>query len=514
MARKPTKKDENSSELPAATRVESASGQGANSGDVNVRLQASSAPETPMEYLWRVIRDRTEAIGFDRYTKCMNSILCDDQVGRTSLDTMCDEGGAGCVSKEPPQRVRFGVHGPDAYLILKAATECFLMQECGRLSEAFDADTDQAMLGGQDVSGLKTSYLDMLEREGQGGPIPYFHIIRQRLGDLPLKDGLALGYGAEGEDSCYGILRSRVESPCFIEYIWSYWHEESMVVQAMKALAFRFQNIRKTKLNDPLSRLSIDPLRPLNNLMWGFIQDERSRLSVARRAYEYEHQYGIGLLGDAAGNIKPIDRRSTFMEAFHELITIVAAYFKQADDLTVRADGFPVLNALKDVHRLLAEGADNQYGDLPWNSRVEMLIMMWILGRPELREFLGGRATVPYSEPWMDRVDTMKSLQGWTNTSSTVFSSLAKIGERLLLSIRFTNWSTIDDPNVAANWANFWRSDILSYAHSYRSATGVEILAPAGDAQAKKDRALAPALHLRKRLAGQKTSGTQRQRII
>jgi len=38
------------------------------------------------------------------------------------------------------------------------------------------------------------------------------------------------------------------------------------------------------------------------------------------------------------------------------------------------ADAFPVLNALREVHLLLAEGAHNQYGDLPWTARHEMLM--------------------------------------------------------------------------------------------------------------------------------------------
>ena len=52
------------------------------------------------------------------------------------------------------------------------------------------------------------------------------------------------------------------------------------------------------------------------------------------------------------------------------------------------ADAFPVLNALREVHLLLAEGANNQYRDLPWTARGEMLMQQWLLARPEFREFL------------------------------------------------------------------------------------------------------------------------------
>ena len=84
-------------------------------------------------------------------------------------------------------------------------------------------------------------------------------------------------------------------------------------------------------------------------------------------------------------------------------------------------DGFPVLNSLKEVHLLLAQGAHNQYGDLPSTARAEMLIQEWLLARPEMRDFLGGRVMVPYTEAWMDRVDSMKTLQGWSDVTITHF---------------------------------------------------------------------------------------------
>ena len=98
------------------------------------------------------------------------------------------------------------------------------------------------------------------------------------------------------------------------------------------------------------------------------------------------------------------------------------------------ADVLPVLNAIKELHYLLAAGAHNQYGDLPSTARAEMLIQQWLLGRPEMREFLGGRVMVPYPERWMDRVDAMKSLQGWSDTSVVLISDhLATFGEQILL---------------------------------------------------------------------------------
>ena len=42
-----------------------------------------------------------------------------------------------------------------------------------------------------------------------------------------------------------------------------------MLVQTMNAMSWRFQNRRGAKDHDPLAMLEIDPLRPLNNLLWG-----------------------------------------------------------------------------------------------------------------------------------------------------------------------------------------------------------------------------------------------------
>ena len=94
---------------------------------------------------------------------------------------------------------------------------------------------------------------------------------------------------------CPGALSSRVTAPCLLELIWSYWHEEGMLVQTMNAIAGVSRTSAAPGDRDPLAQLEIDPLRPLNNLLWGYIQDEQNRLTVERRAYEYDHHYGLTL---------------------------------------------------------------------------------------------------------------------------------------------------------------------------------------------------------------------------
>ena len=79
------------------------------------------------------------------------------------------------------------------------------------------------------------------------------------------------------------ILQYRLTYPSMVELIWSYWHEEGMLVQTANAIALRLQNKRLGTRN-PLAHLKLDHLRPLNHLFWGFIQDEINRSSVHHRA--------------------------------------------------------------------------------------------------------------------------------------------------------------------------------------------------------------------------------------
>jgi hypothetical protein len=129
-----------------------------------------------------------------------------------------------------------------------------------------------------------------------------------------------------------------------------------------------------------------------------------------------------------------------------------------------------------------------------------MLIEQWLLARPEMREFLGGRIMVPYSEIWMDRVDTVKRVQGWTDTTITDFHDLAAFGEQILPSIRYGHWSDVDDLAHAANWARYWRPEIQSYIHSYRAVTGVDLTQDATESRQTAERYAQPSVHLRRRL--------------
>jgi hypothetical protein len=276
-----------------------------------------------------------------------------------------------------------------------------------------------------------------------------------------------------------------------------------MLVQTMSAIARRFQN-RRGSPNDPLGELEFDPLRPLNNMIWGFIQDEHNRLTVPRRAHEYIHHYGLSLMGKAVPDLKPADTRSRFIEGFHNLLSAAARFFREDSDTTVIADAFPLLNALKDVHLILAEGAHNQFGDLTWTARAEMMSIQWMLARPEMKEFLRGRYMVPYQEDWMGAVDSMKKLQGWTDTTITRFYELAVTGERILLSIRYADWSDIENiEDQAKNWARSCKPEIQRYIYAYQTVAGVDLSSDIVDSRDAATRYLQPSALLQRRLIAQ-----------
>jgi hypothetical protein len=416
-------------------------------GPFDVNLQGANISDTTVQGLWELIRIRTKESEFAAYESFLDSVLCNPGYGVTVDPAI--------TAARTNANLMTGV---DAYQLVRVATEAFLLARCTGELVLLDNHTDDANRVGGKTRDLAQALTDYL---GEGKRLPYIDLI---IHGLNIKDKTPF---------CDPLATN--DNLCFMELIWSYWLEEAMVVQAINAISLRFQNKRGPGDRDPLANFETHPLRPLSNLLWGYVQDDDHRLTVARRAYEYEHEYGLTLVGKAVPQIRPADRRSNFLEAFHNLLHHASIYFDRAANLTVRADGFPLLNALREVHLLLAEGAHNQFRGLTWTARVEMLIQMWLLSRRETREFLGGRQAVPYVEPWMGTVDSLKRLMGWPETPVTHFRDLAVYGERILLSIRFGNWSVSDNENEARGWAQFWKAEIQRYIHSYQAVTGVDL---------------------------------------
>ncbi len=445
-------------------------------GRMAVTLRQPDLVSTTDQAFWVAIRERTRLVGFERYCQFVDAVMC----GRQPL-----EGQRSASERLAP--------GADGYQLLKVATEAFLICNCGTLKidpELYrpgeEAPRLNAHLDFEEISRRLGEYLH--------GGLPYLRTVLRGLGE----EGLEWEAGAP---FCDTLLCGRPFDPCMLELLWSYWHEEGMLVQAMNTVSLRFQN-KLVGTNNALSQLELSPLRPLSNLLWGYIQDEPFRLSVARRAYEYSHHYGLPLLGKAIPRMQPADDRSKFLEAFHSLLRQVAIFYKEDADTTVIADGFPLLNSLQEVHLLLAEGAQNQFRDLPWTARVEMLIQKWLLSRREIQDFLRGRAMVPYKEAWMGPVDSLRRLLGWGDTAVTYFRDLGVYGEQILLSIRYGNWVEVNDQDRPKNWARYFQPEIQGYLHAYRAATGVDLGVRSGGLE--RVDATPPSILLERRLEQQR----------
>ncbi|MFN9236654.1 MAG: hypothetical protein ACK6D4_18650, partial [Planctomyces sp.] len=319
------------------------------------------------------IRSKCEALKFENYQKKVNDLLCVGVGNNNSLLTGTDQYLTG-------RSLPFT--GDDSYRVLKAATEAFLLDEGVADFERAGVNLSEASrIGAVNVGAAAASDYD--REKG----VRYFQLVYQRLPNEQLKQQIfprwdsttkslkaeaearakakASGVNAAQVDSCFGLLQDRMRRPLMVELIWSYWHEQAMLAQTMYAIRNRVQNVSENAAGDPLAHLEIGPLRPLNTLLWTYIQDEQHRLTVSRRNFEYEHQYGLSLRGKALRALQPVDRRSRFLEAFHNLLYLASVYFKEDDDTNRKADAFPVLHALKEVHFLLSEGAHNQFGELP-----------------------------------------------------------------------------------------------------------------------------------------------------
>jgi hypothetical protein len=446
--------------------------------DVAVTLKRTAIPPTDDQSLWVTIRNSTNAIGFQNYSRFIEAVICDDDD-----DDRFDGRRIGHRLRKVKRRSALPFPNVDRYRLLKAATEVFLMTHCGVDLGDFsrvDLDEESRRLGRTVEPGdLEEQMRDYLLRvpAGEGDFIdvlPYLGLIRLQLRDVPV-----VGIDARVDDAanvCFGLIAEKLTNPCFVELIHEYWHAAGNVVRAMNAIGWRFQNRRTSRGRyEPLMGLNVAPLFPLNNLLWGLVQDQQHRLPHDRFEAEVAHEYGLELVSRRRPPLRTADPRSRFVPAFNDLLSLSAVFYTQDDNTTVIADGFAVLNALKETHLLLSEGAHNAFGDLPTTARLEMLMYQWILSRPETREFLPTRTMVVYPEPWISSVDAVNQLMGWTDIPALHFRDLAVFGEQLLLSIRFGAWTDVIEADLAANWARYWRPEVQGYIHAYRAVTGIDL---------------------------------------
>ena len=425
-----------------------------------VALQRASVRPTLQQGLWTLIRANSKAIGFPEYHEFINRVLCRQPSERFLSKFPTYTADSARMTREQGELT--SIFGVGAYELLRTATELFLLLNC-RVNTVRE-------LHGKDLAderarneGFTPANLSELAQRFLGNNAYLRHVIEAAFPGDKISDNFF----------CEGVL-TRTE-PCLIELFYCYWIHEAGLAQSVAAISRRFQNQRARGPRDPLAHFELDPLRPLNNILWGYVQDGYKRVTIPRLSLECDHQYGLVLYGKANPGARAADSRSKFLESFHNLLHRCAEFYKADSDTTVIADGFPLLNALREVHLILAQGAHNQFGDMAWTARADVLIHQWIMARRETRDFLQSRAMVPYTEAWMPQVDTMKTLQGWTDVGVNHFRDLATFGEQLLLSIRYGDWVNIYDEDVAKDWARSFRQEAQSYMHSYRAVTGVDL---------------------------------------
>jgi hypothetical protein len=483
----------------------------AAAGPTQVTLTSAASPATPDEALWMTIRNRTDAISFPRYAAFINAVLCEQVASRDAAcrppagQSAADFGAPSVQQRLDDLLARPSIYGSDAYQLLRLATQAFLAYEGGTtlLAPRFGGSggsgnfalEEEARLGrpitlAEAREQLET-YLSTQVGTVGGRGLPYL----KRVVDVLLPGGSR----AEGSPFCEGTLRNRLHCPSMMELIFDYWIEKGELKRSMQAVLLRFQNRRRGS-GDPLVNLAVDPLQPLSNLVWGRLQDDPQHLSTLRRAYAYQYDYGLELHPGASDPVQPVESRTQFIESFHTLLEQAARFYQADADTTIRADGFPVLQALKDLHMVLAESFNNQSAEITRQVRVETLIDQYLFARKEMREFLRGRVMVPYAQAWMPQVETMKRLQGWApQFSVSNFHILASAGEQLLLSARYADWSASQDAAIAVGWARYHRPLVQHYLHAYAAITGVDLALGTGDARQRAARVAQPALLMRQR---------------
>ena len=264
----------------------------------SISLVPSSGDPTDDQAVWGAIRHRASAASFTNFEKFIAIIFCKwPPPAGTNIDgdlegahtTLLPENGTSCY------------HGSESYNLLKAAAEVFLALQCGiKVRAPFNDDGTAGNMTGpiSDEAGRGATNDTFADLEGalqgfvMGNTRLYLHTILNSLhqsnAKSPLCEGILLASDTRiSPNPTSGERNKELDCfPCMLELIWSYWHEEAMLVQSLNALCLRFQNKRGPRARDPLANLRLDPLRPPNTLLWGYIQDEINRLTVARRAYE------------------------------------------------------------------------------------------------------------------------------------------------------------------------------------------------------------------------------------
>src|SRR5882724_11055964 len=247
-------------------------------GNVGVTMHRTATAPTDDLAFWQGILNSTDRLSFNTYLRFMNMLFCGEDVSDLpDFEQQRFTRKRNLFTDELRPKRLLPFTDSDAYRVVKAATEAFVMLNCGILAppRPFDPVGDSGYFARRDLpfppAGLESVFdndylVALLGGTAGAKTLPYLALIRAKLPDIAIKF-TPFEVAPEQVSACHGILQEKLANPCLLELIWSYWHEEGMLAQTVNAITRRFQNVRGPGAQDPLANLEIDPLRPLNNLL-------------------------------------------------------------------------------------------------------------------------------------------------------------------------------------------------------------------------------------------------------
>jgi hypothetical protein len=384
------------------------------------------------QILWKTIRETANQIGWKAYIHFVDDVLPPLDVAKRKIVGRK-------IEASEAHRI-----GTDEYFILKAATEAFVLNNC---------------LGKEATLQSLSAFQRLPDAARFDAPSPAF---------LPAL--LAIQENIRSQS--VADLRPQA---CLLEMIWCYWQEVGMLTATMDKLVERVAAGIVSPIADAHAAASSSVALQVRGIVSAYLRDANNLLSPTRRAYEYQHQYGLHAQTSVSPARTQDDPRSRFPQAFSRLLATTGKYYWEDYTPTVVADPMLILQSLREVHSLLRESIENQCREIPRIARQEMLLIQWILSQRALCQLLPIHTGISYPEEWMASVDAMKRLQGWTDLSILHFHRLAVAGEQILLSIRFGRWNGNATSTDAGNWAHYWREEIQGYIEAYRFVTGVDL---------------------------------------
>src|SRR5262245_44516211 len=175
------------------------------SGQIGVALSRTATAPTTDTAFFRALLNSTEGLSFNSYLHFMDNLFCGEPLPPEMPKFEKDRFGERVNPAPGTKHLQYRALRPlrllpftdsDAYRVVKAATEAFVMVNCGVLAEPqpFDDARDDAYLRQRDLpvpaQGLKqvfgADYLVSIVGAGQK-TLPYLAVIRSKLPDIAIK---------------------------------------------------------------------------------------------------------------------------------------------------------------------------------------------------------------------------------------------------------------------------------------------------------------------------------------